>query len=505
MDHNHIYKLRIPIKIGNSVVRVSLIGSLFMVFFQSSYAQNKTFREEYERFKKQQQEKYDNFRDEANRKYAEFMRAAWDSYQIMPELPKPKEEDRPPVVMPKEDKKPVEDKPVVIDEVIDIPEPEPQPVPVAPIPEQPKPTEHYVSFGFYGETLKVRFNDDERYTLSDIEFSTLADQWLRLSGEEYNNTIRDCLELRIRKKLSDWAYLQLLYKMSQACLGNSNEATMLMAFVYCQSGYKMRLGTANGRIFLLYASSHLIFDNPYFKVGNTMFYPFNGKEKEMKICAADFPSERAMSLWISQNQDFAYSGSNRRTLQSKQFPNMSVTVCVNKNLIDFYNDYPTSCVNDNKMTRWAMYANTPIESELRSSLYPKLKEKLAGLNEKESMERLLNFVQTAFVYEYDNKVWGGDRAFFAEETLYYPYADCEDRAIFLSRLVRDLLGLDVILVFYPGHLAMAVCFTQNVAGDYIMLNGKKYIICDPTYIGAPVGLTMPDMDNATAQVILLQK
>ena len=121
------------------------------------------------------------------------------------------------------------------------------------------------------------------------------------------------------------------------------------------------------------------------------------------------------------------------------------------------------------------------------------------------MERLLNFVQTAFVYEYDNKVWGGDRAFFAEETLYYPYADCEDRAIFLSRLVRDLLRLDVILVFYPGHLAMAVCFTQNVAGDYIMLNGKKYIICDPTYIGAPVGLTMPDMDNATAQVILLQK
>ena len=40
-------------------------------------------------------------------------------------------------------------------------------------------------------------------------------------------------------------------------------------------------------------------------------------------------------------------------------------------------------------------------------------------------------------------------------------------------------------------------------GDYINLNGKKYTICDPTYIGAPIGATMPDMDNKTAKVIKL--
>jgi len=90
---------------------------------------------------------------------------------------------------------------------------------------------------------------------------------------------------------------------------------------------------------------------------------------------------------------------------------------------------------------------------------------------------LLYWVQTAFVYEYDDKVWGHDRAFFAEESLSYPYCDCEDRSILFSRLVRDLLGLDVILVFYPGHLATAVAFTDNVDGDYIELNGKHYIIC----------------------------
>ena len=77
-------------------------------------------------------------------------------------------------------------------------------------------------------------------------------------------------------------------------------------------------------------------------------------------------------------------------------------------------------------------------------------------------------------------------------------------AILFSRLVRDLLGLKVLLVYYPGHLATAVCFTDNVTGDYISLNNQKYVVCDPTYIGAPVGATMPDMDNSSAKVILLK-
>ena len=114
-------------------------------------------------------------------------------------------------------------------------------------------------------------------------------------------------------------------------------------------------------------------------------------------------------------------------------------------------------------------------------------------------------MQTAFEYGYDDKIWGGDRAFFAEETLFYPYCDCEDRSILFSRLVRDLVGLKVILVYYPGHLASAVCFDTDVKGDYIQLNDDKFTICDATYIGAPLGRTMPGMNNEKATVILLNQ
>lgn len=70
--------------------------------------------------------------------------------------------------------------------------------------------------------------------------------------------------------------------------------------------------------------------------------------------------------------------------------------------------------------------------------------------------------------------------------------------------MRDLIGLDAVLIYYPGHLATAVKFNQSVSGDYIIYGDSRYVVCDPTYINAPVGMTMPEMDNSTSFVVVLQ-
>lgn len=413
----------------------------------SANAQTDEFRQKFEDFKLQAEEKYNNFRDEANRQYAEFMRQAWRQYKALPAIPKPKDEYVPPVVLPKEDEgKPIESTPVPIKDVVAPPKPKPQPVPVAPIKEQPQPVDKYVAFRFFGTECKVRFNDNEKFTLRKYGNEALAETWERLSGEDYNNTIRDCLELRIKMNLCDWAYLNMLSAMAEACLGNTNEATMLMAYVYSQSGYKMRIGRTDTKIYMLYTSEHHIYGFPYFDLEGEHFYPFKCDEGSMDICGASMPKEQPLSLMIPKSQSFSYAKTVTRTLQAKRYPEIKVQTSTNKNLIDFYDTYPTSEFGNDFMTRWAMYANTLMEDEVRKELYPALKEKIGGMSKKEAAERLLNFVQTAFVYEYDDNVWGHDRAFFAEETLYYPYCDCEDRSILFSRLVRDLLDLDVILV-----------------------------------------------------------
>ena len=58
-----------------------------------------------------------------------------------------------------------------------------------------------------------------------------------------------------------------------------------------------------------------------------------------------------------------------------------------------------------------------------------------------------------------------------------------------------------MLLYYPSHIATAVCFNDRVKGDYIQLGAKRYIICDPTYIGSDAGEAMPDIKNTPAEVV----
>lgn len=470
----------------------------------ASFSQNDA-SEEYEKFRRQMMGKYDDFRSEANRKYADFLRQAWEEYKQKPAIPKPRDENRPPVVMPDKDKnKPVEDKPVTIDGVVTPPAPQPQPQPVAPIREQqPQTEDKTITFYYYNTECRVRFPEKTMFSLARCDRNTLADAWETLSESDYNNTIRDCLKLRERLKLCDWAYINMLMTMSESVLGKTNEATLLTAYVYCQSGYDIRLGVTTGKVCLLYASRYVIYNKGYYSVGGKQYYPFGNTGETMYICDTPFPEEKPLDLSISGTMSLAYAATPNRTIQSSQYPDVKVTVFTNKNLIDFYNTYPSSMVDNDFMTRWAFYANTPMDEKTKEKLYGDIKPNIEGLSVREAVDKLLNFVQTGFVYEYDDKVWGGDRAFFAEETLYYPYCDCEDRSILFSRMVRDLLGLKVVLVYYPGHLATAVRLGEDVMGDHLMIGNDRYVVCDPTYIGAPVGRTMPDMDNKSAKVIVL--
>ena len=68
--------------------------------------------------------------------------------------------------------------------------------------------------------------------------------------------------------------------------------------------------------------------------------------------------------------------------------------------------------------------------------------------------------------------------------------------------MRELLGLDVVLLDYPEHISTAVCFAEDVEGDYLMLGNKKYVACDPTYIGADIGMSMPSMKKYSPIVVL---
>lgn len=477
----------------------ALISPLFSIC-----AQTNEFKESYEEFRKAAIDEYTTFRRQANKEYAKWMRYAWEKHTSLPVVPKPKDDNLPPIQFDKGDSKPIKNTPIPI-EVVPTPIIDPQPLPIEPIKEVPDPSPSVCKFQFYGLDCKIRFNESQKFSLSSLGNEFIAAQWNIMSDKIYDNTIRDCLEYRITHNLCDWAYIQFLDKLATSVLTSKSEQNLLIAYLLSQTGYKIRLAKSENILYFLYASPHYLYDLPTFKIDNAFYYGYNCDETRLEIFNMAFPNEQLMSFWIPKAQQLGINLSEKRTISSQHYPDIKVSVNVNTDLVEFFNTYPTSIIDDNFMTRWAMYANTPISRNIRENLYPHLQKLLGNDGQLASVNKLLNLIQTGLVYEYDDKVWGHDRAFFSEETLYYPFCDCEDRSILFSRLVRDLLGLDVILVFYPGHLATAVAFTENVSGDYILYNNKRFVISDPTYIGAPVGMTMPEMDNKTAKIILLSK
>lgn len=460
-----------------------------------------SLEDRYREFQQAALQHYADFRDKANADYAGFLRAAWEFYSADPAIEQPKEEPVPPVIFDDKEEQEQQEQEIKVN-VVPQPKPQPKPQPVAPVIENNQQT-RTIKITFYGLELSFRAPKTNAFSLPNVQKEQLAKAWESMASEEYVNLLFDCLSARNEYKLCDWSYLMMLQKVAQAIHRNDNEATLMQAFLYANSGYKMRLAVSDGRnLHLLVGSDYIFYNRSYYTIDGVKYFPLDDLNGRISICDGSFQDEKAFSLLITEEQRFPNAPVSMQTRKAQC--GLSASCSINKNLIDFYNNYPTGQYGDDFGTRWAAYADAPMDESIRKELYPQLQTAVRGVPESKGAGQLLNWVQTAFEYEYDDNVWGEDRAFFPAESLHYPYCDCEDRSILFSRIVRDLMGLDVVLLYYPGHLATAVAFNEDIKGDYLTYKGRKYIVCDPTYIGAGIGRTMPGMNNQEAKIIPLQ-
>lgn len=173
--------------------------------------------------------------------------------------------------------------------------------------------------------------------------------------------------------------------------------------------------------------------------------------------------------------------------------NKSLDINFNKSLIAFNKHYPLTDLN----IFFSAKVDPITENNIIKSLYPLIKDK----NELEAVNILLDFVENSFEYKTDFDQFGYEKFYFPEDILFYPYSDCEDRAIFFSYLVRTILKLEMVGLDYKTHVATAIKFNSNVNGDYVLINNERYIICDPTYIGASAGMCMPQFKSENPEII----
>lgn len=455
-------------------------------------------------------QEYETARRKANEEFAKFMEQPWEPAKIKPVEKSPVIPSPDPVIIDADTVKPVAPKPVVISEITPIPAPAPQPQPIEPIKEikeeKKVPT---MTVNLYGTDFSLRKPDFSGFRLSGTSGSDISKAWKWLNNDRTNNLIKDCLKLRNDKNLCDWAYLKLLQRIAETLTGErANTSKLLTGFLFSQSGYKMRFATDSRKnLHVFYNPTGIVYKKPALIIDGERFYRLDEKSSEgesYEICNFKFPGEKSLNFEILSPLLLDYAPSPTRSVTVHNYPTIKMDVAVNKNLISFYNEYPDATITHDPYSKWAIHANTPASKEIQENIYPVLRDAVKGKTQKEAVNILLKLAQS-FEYGYDDEIWGRDRAFFMDESWNYPLSDCEDHAINFSRIVRDIMGLDVALVYYPGHLATAVAFTDpDVTGDYIEYKGRRYIVCDPTIFYSNIGMTMRGMNNSKAILVPLR-
>ena len=459
---------------------------------------------EFEKFVEQSQKQFEQYTDSINKEFSDYLRKNWTEFKVFtgvkPDtIPKPK-------ALPKYN--PVVDriKPGAIPTEIKVQlMPTGQglnisPVPITPFVQKEEPAESpgtSRNYDFYGTRFEFQSDPEMNGSLpAEIHNTTIANFWDRLNKTAYTSLLQQMNNARTSMNLNDWGFYVLVKKTSEAINPDKNYSRLLSWFFLTKSGYRIRIAYTDNQIALMFPSANTLYDTRFFITDNIKFYAPDFNQNVVLTYAKDFPGATRvfdMNLYSPLNIGDKYDA--RQFKFSFQNKDYSFALKYNVNSIDFYKDYPLCDLK--------VYFDAVMTPGAKESVFDALKPAIDGLSTADAVNLLLTFVQNGFAYKNDLDQYGKEKFDFPEEDFYYPYTDCDDRAVLFSYLVKELLGLKVIGVVYPGHVATAVSFPEEEAGDYLLYKGDKYVIADPTYINAPFGLTMPGKNNAKAGIIEL--
>jgi len=348
---------------------------------------------------------------------------------------------------------------------------------------------------FYGSKIPlicdVKIIAENRDTKSP---EAIANYWTELSQANYNHLINQFNSARQYLNLNDWAYFQLVEAFSkQAYPASPDMQTMLSWYLLSRSGYKTRIAFDNKQNYLLVSSVYPLAGN-FVRFDNVNYYLIDGSVEHLQTYEKDMPeADMIMDFSISKPLNLAVKKVSKKFHFRYRENNHEVELSYNQNLVDFYKTIPLSDIR--------LYFNSLPGADTKYSIAQAFKPLLEGKSKTEAANLLLSFVQQAFAYKTDQDAYGVEKYMLPDELLFYPYADCEDRSVLYAYLVKTLLNLEVVGVEFPGHMATAVHFEENPPGDFLVFNQKNYVIADPTFIGAPMGMLMPGAKKSEAEIV----
>lgn len=458
-------------------------------------------REEFEKYKIVKKTEFEQYRQRLNEDFAAKLGGEWKQYRTEPkkQLPTTPKPPKPSVV----DKgKPASTTKVPVQTIVP-PEKKIPDIPVTlPSIDRHTPAKQYpINFTFYNTPCGIEKFDISLVNLSSTDNSAVSKAWKQLTANgNLEPLLADCLRLREEMQLCDWGFMQLVAKVAAILYPNSmDKQAFLAAAIMIQAGYDCRIMDKDGHIAVAYHPSHTVYGKSTCTIDGKSYYIYGPlAEKDGKIYSYPGDFHKApipIRMVVDRYPHFASSLSSTNTYSSALWKGAPVfEISVDKSVMDFFDSYP--------IVDWNLYGLAPMSPAAEHTLIPVMQILTEGLGEEEAVNLILNYMNYGFRYMTDQNQFDREKPFFPDENFFYPYNDCEDRAILFSRIVKQVLGLEAVYLYYPGHLAAAVRFSPgvNIQGATVDVDGTPYVVCDPTCIGGTAGYLAKDFRNVAAKV-----
>lgn len=485
---------------------VILVLSVFV--WSSLYA-----NEEFKQWLKQEKGSFQEYKDKRDKEFTAFLKTQWKGVELLKGF---KRDTKPkPVVMPvarpqpmpipgpQPAKKPrpvVDTKPAI--PVLPVIKPELPLEPSVPVTVSPRGIK--ITVNYFGSQLVFYYDQKLKAPFSGrISEKSVSGFWSALSLADYDALIEQIDAKSRALKLNDWSYALLVNDISKKIYpATSSNQSLFTWFIMAKAGYRARIAYDSRNVFLLIPSLQQLYSVPYFTFDKVRYYAvrFDGKKQNLgQVYTYDgnYPdADKALDMRLVSEVTTKSRLEQRDLSFEFEGKKYIIKAVYDRERVNYMDTYPQLDL------KW--YFRSRVGATMATTLQNQLRDSIKGMDEQRAVNFLLRFVQTSLKYKTDEKQFGKENYLFPEETLHYPYSDCEDRAILFAWLVQTLLELEVVGLNFPGHVATAVKFNSRVSGDAITYKGNRYIVSDPTYINASAGMTMPDYKNIKPDVIAIR-
>ena len=355
-----------------------------------------------------------------------------------------------------------------------------------------------IKINFFGGGFAIK--DCPAYTAGVYNAKTVEDiRGIRKRFAKYDISplLEELTMLKEDMRLNDWGYLQLMKEVAAELLPSSENGQKYIVWGLLEkAGYDVRAAFSNNGIYILMPNRETVYGTMFTVIEGEKYYNFRfDEERPLSESFYLYPDEnkgrgRIFSLVMDEYPELP----GNRYVNTFEFNDGNTSYAIDARydmqVIEFLRHYP--------QTELAVYFKAPWYDGM---FIEDLKAIVRGKSEYDAVNTLLRFMHQAFEYGTDEEQFGYEKVLFPHEMFFYSYSDCEDRTVFFAKLVKTLLGLDVIGVEYPNHVSAAVRFNADVSGDSVQYRGAAYVIADPSYVNAGIGVSMPGLTDEKVNVI----